>query len=252
MIGTEVEFAIEMRRLTKRFGKFTAVDHLDLCIKQGQLYALLGPNGSGKTTAIKMVVGILKPTEGEVYVLGSRIPNREVVTDIGYMPQETAVYEDLTVGENMRFMGEIYGLSRERIKEREKDILAFVELEKWKDEVVSNLSGGMKHRTSLACALIPNPKVLILDEPTVGVDPELRALFWAHFKKLRDTGTTVIITTHYMDEARNCEKVGFLREGKLIIQGEPGTIMLRTSTTNLEDAFLAVERGEVKIGSAKE
>lgn len=240
------EYAIETIGLTKRFRDLTSLDHLDLRINQGELYGLLGPNGSGKTTAIKMIVGLLKPTEGEAHVLGHRIPDKRVVNQIGYMPQETAVYKDLTVGENVRFMGEIYGLSRNEIKRREKDILECVGLSDQKNKVVAYLSGGMKHRTSLACALMSMPKVLILDEPTVGVDPQLRASFWDYFHKLRDEGTTVVVTTHYMDEARRCEKAGFLRNGRLIMEGHPKELMQRTRTDNLEDAFLAVTRGEVQ------
>ena len=237
--------AIQTKKLTKKFGDFTAVKDLDLRINEGQLYALLGPNGSGKTTAIKMIVGLLKPTAGEAWVLGRRIPDRSVATKMAYMPQETAIYKDLTVHENMWFMAQIYGIDGKTFSRREKEILKFIDLVDWRDEVVQNLSGGMKHRTSLACALVPKPRVLILDEPTVGVDPELRANFWDYFRKLKADGTTLIITTHYMDEARHCEKVGFLRDGRLIIEGDPTSIMERTGTDNLEDAFLAVARGKV-------
>lgn len=243
--------AIETKGLTKKFGNFTAVKGLDLSIKQGQLYALLGPNGSGKTTAIKMIVGILRPTAGEARVLGRRIPDRSVATKMAYMPQETAIYKDLTVHENMWFMGQIYGVDGKTFAKREKEILKFIGLEDWKDEVVQNLSGGMKHRTSLACALVPKPRILILDEPTVGVDPELRANFWEYFQELKSDGTTLVITTHYMDEARHCEKVGFLRDGRLIIEGDPTNIMERTGTDNLEDAFLAVARGKVEASEIK-
>jgi len=234
--------AIETKGLVKKFGDFIAVDSLDLEVEVGETYGLLGPNGSGKTTTIKVLCGLLKATTGEAKVLGRPIPSKEVMIEVGYMPQETAVYLDNTVHENLMLYGGIYGLTNVETRAKEKELLKFVELVEWKDALVSTLSGGMKHRLSLACALIHEPKVLFLDEPTVGVDPELRATFWNYFEELGSKGTTVIITTHYMDEASHCSKVGLLRQGRLIAVGKPNELKKRTKTRSLEDAFLALAR----------
>lgn len=229
---------IRINKLVKKFGDFAAVDHLDLTIRKGEIYGLLGPNGAGKTTAIKVLVGLLKKTSGNAEILDMNISNRNIAANIGYMPQETAMYLGLTVHQNMEFFGKLFGMTKEQIAGKEKELLEFVDLPDWKDELVQKLSGGMKHRVSLACSLIHEPDVLFLDEPTVGVDPKLRANFWKYFNKLKEGGTTVIITTHYMDEARNCDRVGFMRQGKLIAEGVPVQLMKDTGTDNLEDAFL--------------
>lgn len=236
--------AVKTKKLTKKFGKFTAVDSLDLEVEEGETFGLIGPNGSGKTTTIKMLTGLLKPTSGSAKVLGRKLPSRDVMQDIGYMPQEAAVYLDNTVHENLRLFGEIYGLDRKRLEEREAEMLDFVDLADWRDSLVSKLSGGMKHRLSLACALIHEPKLLFLDEPTVGVDPELRATFWEYFESMAEKGITVIITTHYMDEASHCTRVGLLRQGRLIAADEPGALTEKTGVGSLEEAFLALARRE--------
>jgi ABC-2 type transport system ATP-binding protein len=239
-------YAIETKNLTKRFGIFTALDSLNLKIENGLIHGLLGPNGAGKTTAIKILCGLLRPTSGEAYIFGKKVPDRSILPRIGYMPQETALYPELSVHHNLAHYGEIYSMSRSRIAEREKELLQFIALEKWRNEPVSNLSGGMKHRVSLACSMIHEPKLLFLDEPTVGVDPELRASFWEYFNELKRKGITIVLTTHYMDEAQHCDRIGLLRLGKLIAEGAPGEVTRRTNTTSLEDAFLALSRQEVK------
>jgi ABC-2 type transport system ATP-binding protein len=235
-------YAVETRQLVKRFGRFTAVDRLDLRIPRGLVYGLLGPNGSGKTTTIRMMCGLAKPTAGEVEVLGRLMPDHSVNASLGYMPQETAIYPGITVHQNLRFFGRIYGMSKSEIEEREDELLAFINLEKWRDELVANLSGGMKHRVSLACAMLHRPSLLVLDEPTVGVDPELRATFWDYFGTLRDGGATILITTHYMDEASHCDRIGFLREGRLMAEGSPKEILEQAGVASLEDAFLEFAR----------
>jgi ABC-2 type transport system ATP-binding protein len=238
--------AIETRKLVKRFGKFTAVDGLDLTIEDGSTYGLLGPNGSGKTTAIRMICGLLAPTSGEVKVLGKTMPSKEVLPSIGYMPQDVAIYADNTVHENLELFGSLYGMSPPVFQKREREMLDFVDLAGWRDNLVSTLSGGMRHRLSLACALLHEPRLLILDEPTVGVDPELRASFWEYFEKLGKKGITVVITTHYMDEAGHCEKVGLLRQGRLIAEGNPEELMKRHGKRSLEDVFLELARRDAK------
>jgi len=189
-------------------------------------------------TAIKVLAGLLKMTSGSAEILEIGVPNKLISSNIGYMPQETAMYLGLTVHQNLEFFGKLFGMGKEQIAGKEDELLKFVDLEDWRDELVQNLSGGMKHRVSLACTLIHEPDILFLDEPTVGVDPKLRVNFWNYFNKLKETGTTVIITTHYMDEARRCDRVGFMRKGKLIAEGEPDQLLSDTGTESLEDAFL--------------
>jgi ABC-2 type transport system ATP-binding protein len=237
-----MEHAIQTFSLIKKFGDFTAIDQLDLKVLNGEIYGLLGPNGAGKTTMIKLLCGLLTPTYGTMRLFGREIPDKSIAPFIGYMPQETALYEGLSVHENIEFYGEVFGLDNAKIEERIGDLLKFIDLEKWRDELVGNLSGGMKHRVSLACTLIHEPKMLFLDEPTVGVDPELRVSFWDYFGKLKEAGITILITTHYMDEARRCDRVGFMKEGKLIAEGKPKELLEITGTDSLEDAFLKFSR----------
>jgi len=232
------EHAIQTSSWTKKFGNFSAVENLTLNIKKGEIYGLLGPNGAGKTTTIRLLCGIIKSSSGNGFVLGNQIPNKQIASQIGYMPQETALYEGLSVKQNMEFYGQIFGLNKSKINERIAELLKFIDLEKWEEKLVGNLSGGMKHRVSLACTLIHEPKVLFLDEPTVGVDPELRVSFWDYFNSLKEHGTTILITTHYMDEARHCDRIGFMKSGQLIAEGEPAEILKISGTDSLEDAFL--------------
>lgn len=232
------DLMVETRGLVKRYGKFTAVDNLDLRVKRGEIYGLLGPNGAGKTTTIKMLGGLLKLTDGVAYVTGRQVPDRRIATDIGYMPQETALYPGLTVHENVRFFGRVFGMGKREIEERERLLLEFINLSGWRDELVANLSGGMKHRVSLACALIHKPPLLLLDEPTVGVDPELRASFWDYFNEIKAEDRTILITTHYMDEASRCDRIGFMRNGGLIAEGTLDELLELAGTAGLEDAFM--------------
>ncbi|MCU0851820.1 MAG: ABC transporter ATP-binding protein [Thermoplasmata archaeon] len=229
-------------KLRKEFESLVAVDDVDLKIRRGLLYGMIGPNGSGKTTLIKMLVGLLRPTGGKALILGERIPIAENISRIGYMPQEMAIYTDLTVHENLELFAELYSMSKESFETREKGLLKIIDLADRRDSLVSHLSGGMRHRASLACALIHDPEVVFLDEPTVGVDPELRVGFWKYFADLRARGKTVIMTTHYMDEALRCDVVGMMRLGRLIGEGAPKDLMERTATTDLESAFMTMAR----------
>jgi len=233
---------IETKGLRKQFDELVAVESLDLRISKGTLYGLIGPNGSGKTTAIKMLVGLLKPTAGHAKILGEPVPVRTNRSKVGYMPQEMAIYQDLTVHENLEFFAGLYSVTGEASRRREDEVLRVVDLEQSRDRLVSHLSGGMRHRVSLACALMHDPSVIFLDEPTVGVDPELRVGFWKYFAELKAQGKTIVLTTHYMDEAVRCDVVGMMRQGELIAEGAPHDLMEKTSASNLEDAFLTIAR----------
>jgi len=232
------------RELSKRFDDIVAVSNLDLRIRRSVLYGLIGPNGSGKTTLIKMLVGLLTPSAGSVEILGRTVSGRLRESNVGYMPQDLAVYPDLTVHENLELFAGLHSVDQKTFKSREEDLLKMTDLETRKNSLVSHLSGGMKHRVSLACVLIHEPELLFLDEPTVGVDPELRVGFWSHFQKLKNQGRTIVLTTHYMDEAVRCDVVGMMRAGKLIAEGAPSELMDSASTSSLEDAFLYYARGE--------
>ncbi|MCQ5336936.1 MAG: ABC transporter ATP-binding protein [Candidatus Methanomethylicia archaeon] len=218
-----MEYAIEISGLTKKFGDFIAVDHLDLKVYKGEIFGLLGPNGAGKTTTIRMLCGLMAPTEGSIKILGYNIPEQrnEAIRKIGYMAQRFSLYEDLTVYENMEFYGKLYGLKGSLLRERILKLLDFLELSEFKDRLAGKLSGGMKQRLALGVALIHNPSLLILDEPTAGVDPSLRRAFWNYFRSLNKEGTTILVTTHYMDEAENCDRIGLMSKGKLIAIGSP-------------------------------
>lgn len=231
--------AIQAHKLRKEYDDLVALDDLDLAIPNGILYGMIGPNGSGKTTTIKLLVGLLKATSGKAYVLGEKAPIKKNIQRIGYMPQEMAVYTELTVHENLELFAELYSVDKTTFAKREKDLLSVIDLYDRKDSLISQLSGGMRHRVSLACSLIHDPEVVFLDEPTVGVDPELRVGFWKYFAELKANGKTVVLTTHYMDEAVRCDVVGMMRLGKLIGEGSPKQLMEKTSTTDLESAFLS-------------
>lgn len=235
---------VEAIGLEKRFGRARAVENFTLRVKKGEIFGLLGPNAAGKTTLIKMLCSLLKPSAGEAYVLGKRVPNVAIAPLIGYMPQELALYTNVSVHENVAFYGAIFGLTTDRIEEREQELLRLIDLEDQRDAIVYNLSGGTQRRVSLACALLHEPPLLFLDEPTVGVDPQLRISFWDYFERLKGGGTTVLITTHYMDEARRCDRIGFMHAGKLIAEGSPRGLLDLTHTDSLEDAFLVLSQEE--------
>jgi ABC-2 type transport system ATP-binding protein len=239
-----VTYDVCTRNLTKGFSTFKAVNNLSLRVKHGEIYGLLGPNGAGKTTVIKILCGLLHPSSGEAYVLGAKVPAPSVVSRIGYMPQELALYHGVTVHQNIAFYGKVFGLSKRQIETRERELLKLIDLEAAKDLLVDQLSGGMQHRVSLACTLLHQPKLLFLDEPTIGVDPTLRASFWDYFEKLRDAGVTMVVTTHYMDEARHCDRIGFMCEGRIIAEGTPSELLALTHTESLEDAFSTCSKSE--------
>ncbi len=236
---------VETHGLSRHFGTIKAVDGVDLRVRTGETYGILGPNGCGKTTLIRLLVGLLRPTAGEARVLGKSMPNKEVLSRVGYMTQTEAVYQDLTVWENLLFFGRVYGVgSRSHLHE----ILELVELTDRANSVVATLSGGMRRRVSLACALVHNPVLLFLDEPTVGVDPQLRVSFWEHFYKLNKQGVTIIVSSHIMDEAERCHRLGLMRDGHLLAEGSAGELRQRSGTSTLEEAFLAYAGGGSESG----
>ena len=226
---------IETRGLHKHFGDIRAVDGVDMAVRQGEIYGLLGPNGSGKTTLIRLLVGLLRATEGTAMVLGRVVPDKSLLDEVGYMTQSSALYEDLTVRENVGFFAEMCGgVPRARVDE----VIALVNLDDRADSVVRTLSGGMRQRASLACALVHHPRLLLLDEPTVGVDPQLRATFWDYFRGLAESGITLIVSSHVMDEAERCDRLGFMRQGRLLAEGSSAELRERAGTRTLEDAFI--------------
>jgi ABC-2 type transport system ATP-binding protein len=227
--------AIRAVDVVKRFGAVTAVDGMTFDLVPGRIYGLLGPNGSGKTTLIRLLTGMTHPTSGHAEVLGVRMPDRPTLAHIGYMTQGDGIYPALTVGENARFFAAAYGADTGKAV---MDALALVELADRVKTVAGTLSGGQRRRLSLACALVHKPDVLFLDEPTVGVDPLLRVQFWGHFRSLADAGTTILVSSHVMDEADRCDELLFVRAGKVIARGTGADLRSGAGTDNLETAFL--------------
>ncbi len=227
--------AVEAVGLRKRFGDLLAVDGIDLALTPGRIYGLLGPNGSGKTTLIRLLMGLARASSGEARVLGTRMPSRDVLARIGYMPQAEAVYPELSAGENVGFFGRLEGRSERLAIDR---VLELVELAERRGSPAMQLSGGMRRRLSLACALVHDPDVLFLDEPTVGVDPALRVQFWAHFRRLAGEGRTIVVASHVMDEADRCDELVFIRDGRVIARGSGTELRAQAGLDDLEAAFL--------------
>ena len=235
--------AIRAHGLVKTFGTLRAVDDVTFDLAPGRIYGLLGPNGSGKTTLIRLLTGLALPTSGWAEVLGTRMPSRPNLARIGYMTQSDGVYAALTVAENLRFFGAVYGVEGD---EPVGHALEIVDLVDRRSSIVGTLSGGQRRRLSLACALVHRPPVLFLDEPTVGVDPLLRIEFWAHFRTLADAGTTIVVSSHVMDEADRCDELLFVRSGRVIARGTGHEIRARAGTADLEQAFLRLG-GDVAV-----
>ena len=217
------EYTIKVNNLTKRFGDFTAVDHVSFRVTRGEVYGWLGPNGAGKMTTIRMLLGLLKPSEGEARVLGydPATQAKAMQAHVGYMSQLFTLYNDLTAVENIRFYGQAYGLKRRDLRRRRAEIIHMAGLRGREGVLTANLSGGWKQRLALGCAIVHNPQVIFLDEPTAGVDPVSRRQFWELIYAMARQGVTVLVTTHYMDEAELCQRVGFISEGRLIALDTP-------------------------------
>ena len=240
--------AVEVDKASFSYKNIKAIDELTLEIPAGISFGLLGPNGAGKTTLIRMLVGLLKPKSGSIRILG-QTPSRQTAHLIGYMPQLPSLYTELSVIQNVNFFARIYQMNdkRQRAK-RVEEVIRLVDLWQRRQDSVMKLSGGMKQRVSLACAIVHNPPLLFLDEPTVGLDPELRFTFWEHFADLTRQGTTLIVSSHTMDDAAHCDRLIFMRGGGVIAQGTPNELRKATgkADASLEDAFLYYIHREAK------
>ena len=223
-------YAVETRDLTRRFGPRVAVDHLNLRVRTGELYGFLGPNGAGKSTTLRMLCGILEPSAGGGTVLGLDLAreSERIKSVIGYMSQRFSLYDDLTVAENLTFYSRVYEVVGEQRSTRLARMVQLADLAGREDQLAGTLSGGYRQRLALACALVHAPKLIFLDEPTAGVDPVSRRNFWGLIRRLADQGTTIVVTTHYMDEAELCDNLGFIYQGRLIAQGSPAVIKSET------------------------
>jgi ABC-2 type transport system ATP-binding protein len=238
--------AIITEALHKRFGHLVAVERLDLSIPRGEIFGLLGANGSGKTTTIRMLTGLLPPTSGRAVVAGIdvTVDPEAVRRRLGYMSQRYGLYDDLTVEENLRFYAGLYGLIGREARERVEQLITELGFAERRRQLAGTLSGGWKQRLSLACATAHRPDVLFLDEPTAGVDPAARRHFWEVIRGLAAGGTTILVTTHYMDEAERCERLAMLWRGRLVALGEPHEITRQLNAPTLEDAFIALQEKE--------
>jgi ABC-2 type transport system ATP-binding protein len=233
-----VSDAVIAQGLERRFGSVRALDGFDLTVREGEILGLVGPNGAGKTTFVRVVAGLLTPAAGAIEVLG-RAPGRGTAPETGYMTQAAALYEDLSLRENLRFFGRIYGLTKADVPLRTEALLSLVDLSGDADRPVRHLSGGQRQLANLICAMVHGPRLLLLDEPTVGIDPTLRRTLWGRFSALRDGGTTIVVTTHVMDEAGHCDRVAFVDAGRVLVTGSPEALRAQ-GDGSLEDAYLAL------------
>jgi ABC-2 type transport system ATP-binding protein len=239
------DFAIRARNLSKQFGSLLAVDSLDLDVPESQIYGFLGPNGSGKSTTIRMLCGLLTPTTGTANVLGIDIPGNaeSLKPKIGYMTQKFSLYTDLTIQENLEFIADVYTFDRAARKGRIEELLEHYDLTAQRRQLTGTMSGGQKQRLALACAVLHRPNLLLLDEPTSAVDPSSRRDFWAKLFQLANSGTTILVSTHYMDEAERCHRLAILDKGRKVADGSPAELQATTGMTVIEilarDTFAA-------------
>ncbi|AUV88921.1 ABC transporter ATP-binding protein [Vibrio campbellii] len=230
------EYAIQAENVVKKFGDFTAINNITLNVPKGSIYGFLGPNGCGKSTTIRVLTGLLSPSEGNVDVLGLEIPKQSELLrlKIGYMTQKFSLYDDLTVQENLEFIGQIFGMETKALKARIEEQLATYGLDQLRKQRVGGMSGGQKQRLSLAAATMHKPELLFLDEPTSAVDPENRRDFWEQLFDLSDQGTTILVTTHYMDEAERCHHLAIMEAGEIRADGEPEELMAQMGVNIVE------------------
>ena len=239
------ETVIQVDNLAKEFGDFTAVDSISFEVKKGEIFGFLGANGAGKTTAMKMLIGISKPTSGNAQVANFDVykNTEDIKKNIGYMSQKFALYDDLTVKENITFFGGIYGLSRKIIQEKTALLIEELNLQEVTNQLVGSLPLGWKQKISFSVALLHNPKIVFLDEPTGGVDPITRRQFWEMIYKTANNGTTIFVTTHYMDEAEYCDRVSIMVDGKIEALDTPKNLKKQFNATTMNDVFLKLARG---------
>ncbi len=241
--------AVEVDKVSFSYSRLKVLDELSLEVRRGVSFGLLGPNGAGKTTLIRLLVGLLRPRLGTIRVLGQS-PSPKIAHLIGYMPQLPSLYSELSIIQNVEFFARIYRLAdKTERKKRVEAVIKLVDMWEHRHKSIMSLSGGMKQRTSMACAIVHNPPLLFLDEPTVGLDPELRVTFWEYFSALTQQGITLVISSHTMDDAAHCDRLAFMRDGSLVAQGTPAELKQATGRpgATLEDAFLYfVRRGEGK------
>jgi ABC-2 type transport system ATP-binding protein len=229
---------VVLRDVDRSFDHKAVLQGISLQVRQSEIFGLLGPSGSGKTTLVKMIVGLDIANRGEIYVLQQKMPKLEMMQRIGYMAQSDALYSELTALENLEFFASLFGLKGERRKKRIEAVMELVNLSQHLKKRVSQYSGGMKRRLSLAIAMLHEPEILVLDEPTVGIDPVLRQSIWNELYHLSKNGTTIIVTTHVMDEAEKCDRLGMLRDGQLIAVGTPEELRQQAAAQTIEEAFL--------------
>ncbi|WP_067922331.1 ABC transporter ATP-binding protein [Alicyclobacillus shizuokensis] len=235
----EEGWGIQVSHVDRKFGKRLVLQDIDFEVKPAEIFGLLGPSGSGKTTLVKLMAGIDRPTSGTVVVGGVQMPRLDMLGKIGYMAQSDALYAELTAKENLDFFASLFGLRGRGRRRRIEEVMELVHLTDSMKKRVSTYSGGMKRRLSLAIAMLHRPRILILDEPTVGIDPALRVSIWNELRDMSQSGTTILVTTHVMDEAEKCHRLGMLRDGRLIAVGTPGELKASTNVTTIEEAFLA-------------
>jgi ABC-2 type transport system ATP-binding protein len=253
-----MDISVKVENLTKRFDKFTAVDNISFVVEKGEVYGFLGANGAGKTTTIRMLCGLLEPTSGDAEVAGFSIKEQpeEVKKRLGYMSQKFSLYPVLTIEENIAFYAGIYGMADAAIKQRIPELLEQTELKGMGKRITGEMPGGLKQRIALACAIAHSPEIVFLDEPTAGVDPLLRRRFWDIIRSLSDAGTTVFVTTHYMDEVEHCNRIAMMHAGRIIKEGTIPEIkkavfakpILETETDSPVEAYKALSGQKEKIG----
>lgn len=231
--------------LTKKFGNFTAVDNITFTVNKGEIFGFLGANGAGKTTAMRMLCGLSKPTSGKASVAGIDVYSQaeRIKSNIGYMSQKFSLYEDLTVKENIKFFGGIYGLSNKRIKEKTEELISRLGLGEQADKLVQSIPQGWKQKLAFSVAILHEPKIVFLDEPTGGVDPLARRQFWDLIYEAAANGITVFITTHYMDEAEYCNRLSIMVDGRIDALGSPGELKLKYEAANMDEVFYRLARG---------
>lgn len=241
-------YSVEVQDITRRFGPFVAVDHISFKVEDGEIFGFLGANGAGKTTTIRMLCGLLLPTSGQARVEGYDIytQTHEIKQVIGYMSQKFSLYDDLTVAENLAFYGGIYGLGRAELEKAVQNAMSTIDLSPFMNKLTRDMPVGWKQRLALTCAILHKPRILFLDEPTGGVDPISRREFWNLIYDLADGGTTVFVTTHYMDEAEYCNRLSIMHNGRIIALGSPQALKNEYQKNTIEDVFIHLVKKQIE------